>query len=170
MRKRTSNKTLLIGGVAALVVLGGGGLYLATRGADAPPAPAAAEGEAGHGEEEGGHAEGEAGHAEEGEAEEGRVELTAAQIQAAGIVGLISTVVPLGLGVALLAVPDVLPALDKGELVRLVPRWYADAGDFRVYHAGRSPLPARTRAFVDFLVEVFRRDELAKRFAASHHG
>lgn len=85
MRKRTSNKTLLIGGVAALVVLGGGGLYLATRGADAPPAPAAAEGEAGHGEEEGGHAEGEAGHAEEGEAEEGRVELTAAQIQAAGI-------------------------------------------------------------------------------------
>ena len=52
MRKRTSNKTLLIGGVAALVVLGGGGLYLATRGADAPPAPAAAEGEAGHGEEE----------------------------------------------------------------------------------------------------------------------
>ena len=26
MRKRTSNKTLLIGGVAALVILGGGGL------------------------------------------------------------------------------------------------------------------------------------------------
>ena len=46
MRKRTSNKTLLIGGVAALVILGGGGLWLATRSSE-PAAPAAAEGEAG---------------------------------------------------------------------------------------------------------------------------
>jgi hypothetical protein len=52
MRKRTSNKTLLIGGVAALVILGGGGLWLATRSSE-PAAPAAAEGEAGHAEEEG---------------------------------------------------------------------------------------------------------------------
>jgi cobalt-zinc-cadmium efflux system membrane fusion protein len=80
MRKRTSNKTLLIGGVAALVVLGGGGLWLATRSSE-PAAPPAAEGEAGHAEEEGGHAEGEAAGAET----EGRIELTAAEIQAAGI-------------------------------------------------------------------------------------
>ena len=80
MRKRTSNKTLLIGGVAALVVLGGGGLWLATRSSE-PAAPAAAEGEAGHAEEEGGHAEGEAAGAET----EGRIELTTAEIQAAGI-------------------------------------------------------------------------------------
>ncbi|MAL55696.1 MAG: efflux RND transporter periplasmic adaptor subunit [Brevundimonas sp.] len=92
MRKRTSNKTLLIGGVAALVVLGGGGLWLATQRND-PAATPAAEGEAGHAEGEAGHAEGEAGHAEEGEAPEGRVELTAAQIQAAGI-----TVVSVGGG------------------------------------------------------------------------
>ena len=80
MRKRTSNKTLLIGGVAALVILGGGGLWLATRSSE-PAAPAAAEGEAGHAEEEGGHAEGEAAGAET----EGRIELTTAEIQAAGI-------------------------------------------------------------------------------------
>lgn len=92
MRKRTSNKTLLIGGVAALVVLGGGGLWLATQRND-PAATPAAEGEPGHAEGEAGHAEGEAGHAEEGEAPEGRVELTAAQIQAAGI-----TVVSVGGG------------------------------------------------------------------------
>ncbi|MET3837889.1 cobalt-zinc-cadmium efflux system membrane fusion protein [Brevundimonas sp. UYEF29] len=92
MRKRTSNKTLLIGGVAALVILGGGGLWLATRGSE-PAAPAAAEGEAGHAEGEAGHAEGEAGHAEEAEAPEGRVELSAAQVQAAGI-----TVVSVGSG------------------------------------------------------------------------
>ena len=89
MRKPTSNKTLLIGGVAALVVLGGGGLWLATRGSE-PIQPTAAEGEAGHAEGEEGHGEGEAGHAE---APEGRVVLSAAQIQAAGI-----TVVSVGGG------------------------------------------------------------------------
>ena len=80
MRKRTSNKTLLIGGVAALVILGGGGLYLA-MGRSEPPAAegAAAEGEAGHAEEEGGHAEGEA------EAPEGFVALSAEQAQAANL-------------------------------------------------------------------------------------
>ncbi|GJD64725.1 LysR family transcriptional regulator [Methylobacterium frigidaeris] len=62
----------------------------------------------------------------------------------------------LGLGVALLAVPDVLPALDKGELVRLVPRWYADAGAISVYFASRALLPAKTRAFVDWVIDAFR--------------
>lgn len=74
MRKRTSNKTLLIGGVAALVILGGGGLYLAL-GRSEPPV---AEGESGHAEEEGGHAE--------GEAPEGFVALSAEQARAANLV------------------------------------------------------------------------------------
>ena len=34
----------------------------------------------------------------------------------------------LGLGVAMLALPDVLPAVQAGRLVRLLPGWYADAG------------------------------------------
>jgi cobalt-zinc-cadmium efflux system membrane fusion protein len=74
-RLNTSNKTLLIGGAAAILLLGGGGIWLATRGpAEAPPAADA-------------HAEGEEGHSEgEGEAPEGVVQLSAAQIQAAGIV------------------------------------------------------------------------------------
>lgn len=88
MRQITSNKTLLIGGVAALVILGGGGLWLASQ--RSQPAPAASEGEAAHAESEAGH-EGEAGA--ESEAAEGRVELSAAQIQAAGI-----TVVSVGGG------------------------------------------------------------------------
>lgn len=72
MARRTFNKTLLIGGVAALGLLGGGGLYFAMQ----KPAsdPAAAEGEA-----EGGRAE------EAGESREGFVALTAAQVQATGI-------------------------------------------------------------------------------------
>jgi DNA-binding transcriptional LysR family regulator len=73
----------------------------------------------------------------------------------------------LGLGVALLAVPDVLPALDKGELVRLVPRWYADAGAISVYFASRAMLPAKTRAFVDWVTDAFREQRLAERFAGS---
>lgn len=88
MRKITSNKTLLIGGVAALVIFGGGGLWLTAQRSE--PAPAASEGEAAHAESEAGH-EGEAGA--ESAAAEGRVELSAAQIQAAGI-----TVVSVGGG------------------------------------------------------------------------
>jgi cobalt-zinc-cadmium efflux system membrane fusion protein len=71
------NKTWLMAGVAAVVVLGGAGLYAMTR---SPAEAPAAEGEAGHSGEEGEHAEG-------GEAggDEGVVVLTAAQITAANI-------------------------------------------------------------------------------------
>ncbi|CAM3074110.1 Cation efflux system protein CzcB [Brevundimonas diminuta] len=82
MRKSTSNKTLLIGGVAALVLLGGGGLYMALQRPEAAP-PAAPEKAAPAGEAA--PAEGEAGHAEDGQAAEGEVELTVEQQQAAGI-------------------------------------------------------------------------------------
>ena len=71
------NKTWLMAGVAAVVVLGGAGLYAMTR---SPAEAPAAEGEAGHSEAEGEHAEGE----EEG-GEDGLVVLTAAQITAANI-------------------------------------------------------------------------------------
>ena len=70
----------------------------------------------------------------------------------------------LGLGVALLAVPDVLSSIEQGELVRLLPRWYADAGAISIYYATRALLPAKTRVFVDFVVEAFERERLAERF------
>lgn len=73
----------------------------------------------------------------------------------------------LGLGVAMLAVPDVLPELESGSLVRLVPQWYADAGAISLYYASRTLLPAKTRAFIDLVVEAFKRDRLAERFAGS---
>jgi DNA-binding transcriptional LysR family regulator len=73
----------------------------------------------------------------------------------------------LGLGVTLTAVPDALPYLESGALVRLLPRWYADAGSLSIYYASRTLLPAKTRVFVDFLAEAFRRDRLAERFAGS---
>jgi DNA-binding transcriptional LysR family regulator len=73
----------------------------------------------------------------------------------------------LGVGVALLAVPDVLSSIEQGELVRLLPRWYADAGAISIYYATRALLPAKTRVFVDFVVEAFERERLAERFAGN---
>jgi DNA-binding transcriptional LysR family regulator len=73
----------------------------------------------------------------------------------------------LGLGVTLIAVPHALPHLERGALVRLVPQWYADGGPISIYYASRTLLPAKTRVFVDFVVDAFRRDRLAERFAGS---
>lgn len=73
----------------------------------------------------------------------------------------------LGLGVALLAVPDVLPWLESGDLMRVLPRWWADAGAISLYYASRSLLPGKTRAFIDFVIEAFAREDYARRFAGS---
>ena len=73
----------------------------------------------------------------------------------------------LGLGVTLIAVPHALPHLEAGTLVRLIPQWYSDAGPISIYYATRTLLPAKTRVFVDFVVEAFRRNRLAERFAGS---
>lgn len=72
----------------------------------------------------------------------------------------------MGLGVAVLALPDVLACLEQGRLVRLLPDWYVDAGAISIYYASRAQLPAKTRVFVDFVADAFARQELARRFAA----
>ncbi|WEZ83091.1 LysR family transcriptional regulator [Rhizobium sp. 32-5/1] len=73
----------------------------------------------------------------------------------------------LGLGVSVLAMPDVLSHLESGRLVRLLPLWYADAGPISIYYANRTLLPTKTRVFIDFIAEHFRRERLAERFAGS---
>jgi DNA-binding transcriptional LysR family regulator len=73
----------------------------------------------------------------------------------------------LGLGVAMLAVPDVLPALESGQLLRLMPHWYSDAGAISIYYASRTLLPAKTRIFVDWVNAAFKEQHLAERFAGS---
>src|SRR5204862_6915070 len=73
----------------------------------------------------------------------------------------------LGLGVTLIAVPHALPHLETGALVRLVPQWYSDGGPISIYYATRTLLPAKTRVFVDFVTEAFRRQRLAERFVGS---
>ncbi|MDP9780851.1 LysR family transcriptional regulator [Pseudomonas fluorescens] len=72
----------------------------------------------------------------------------------------------LGLGISLLTVPDVLPWLERGELVRLLPDWYMDLGAISLYYPSRTLMPAKTRAFIDFVTEHFEREGLARRFCA----
>ncbi len=73
----------------------------------------------------------------------------------------------LGLGVTLLAKPDALPHLESGELVRLSPTWWVDAGPISIYYANKTLLPAKTRVFIDFVVEWFQRERYPERFAGS---
>ncbi|SHF72495.1 DNA-binding transcriptional regulator, LysR family [Kaistia soli DSM 19436] len=73
----------------------------------------------------------------------------------------------LGLGVAMTVTADVLPALESGALIRLVPDWYADAGAIAIHYASRSLLPTKTRVFVDWVAEAFKTQRLAERFAGS---
>lgn len=70
----------------------------------------------------------------------------------------------LGLGVALLAVSEVVSDLEDGRLIRLLPNWYADAGGISVYYASRSLLPAKTRAFIDWIDAAFKENRLSERF------
>ncbi|WP_105425468.1 LysR family transcriptional regulator [Neorhizobium tomejilense] len=73
----------------------------------------------------------------------------------------------LGLGVVMIAMPDALSYMESGTLVRLLPDWYADIGPISIYYASKTLLPAKTRVFIDFVVEHFRKERLAERFAGS---
>jgi DNA-binding transcriptional LysR family regulator len=67
----------------------------------------------------------------------------------------------LGLGVALLPMPFAFAPIASGELVRLLPGWYSDAGTLSLYYPSRKLLPAKTRVFVDFVMERFRLADFA---------
>jgi DNA-binding transcriptional LysR family regulator len=75
--------------------------------------------------------------------------------------------VRLGLGVALLPVAEVLSDLEEGRLIRLLPDWYADAGGISVYYSSRTLLPAKTRAFIDWIDAAFRENRYPERFSGS---
>lgn len=68
----------------------------------------------------------------------------------------------MGLGVALLPMPFAVHWLQNGALVRVLPGWSADAGPISLYYPAKKLLPARTRVFVDFIIEQFRERDFAK--------
>lgn len=72
----------------------------------------------------------------------------------------------MGLGIALISMPNALHYLENKKLIRIMPDWYVDMGTLSLYFTAQKLLPAKTRAFVDFVVEHFRKEKLAKRFSA----
>ncbi|ALL66326.1 Transcriptional regulator [Paraburkholderia caribensis MBA4] len=71
-----------------------------------------------------------------------------------------------GLGAAFLPTPHAARWLENGQLMRLLPGWYAELSPLTIYYPNRKLLPAKTRVFIDFVVEAFRERRLAARFDA----
>ncbi len=69
----------------------------------------------------------------------------------------------MGLGVAMLPMPFVERSLRSGDLVRLLPEWFQDAGAVWLYYPSKKLLPPKTRVFVDFVLERFRAERFAQR-------
>jgi len=69
-----------------------------------------------------------------------------------------------GMGIAMLPMPHALPLLERGELVRVLPQWWAEALPLSIYYTSRKLLPAKLRVFVDYVVEEFRARGHAARF------
>jgi DNA-binding transcriptional LysR family regulator len=72
----------------------------------------------------------------------------------------------LGMGVAMLLVSDAAEYLDSGALKRLLPDWHVDIGAISLYFTSQKLLPAKTRAFVDFVTGAVRAQRLAQRYSA----
>ena len=71
-----------------------------------------------------------------------------------------------GLGVALVSMPFALPYLRSGALQRVLPDWYVEDGAISIYYSEHKLLPGKTRAFVDFIIEQFAEQQLARHFSA----
>ncbi len=71
----------------------------------------------------------------------------------------------LGLGIALIPGPHTSAHLASGKLIRLLPEWRAETGPLFMYYSNKKLLPAKTRVFVDFIVEQFRSPAFAQRIA-----
>lgn len=71
----------------------------------------------------------------------------------------------MGSGVAVVSLTQANRYLKDGRLVRILPDWFADLGPVALYFSGQRLLPAKTRAFIDFMVEKSR----ALNFATEFH-
>lgn len=71
-----------------------------------------------------------------------------------------------GLGIAHVPMPHVLKHLESGTLVRVLPDWYTETGVISLYFAAKKLMPAKTRVFVDFIVDKFRSQQLSEKWSA----
>ena len=66
-----------------------------------------------------------------------------------------------------MGMPHAAAYLRDGRLLRLLPDWYVDGGSLCVYFPAQKILPAKTRVFIDFVVEHFRREKLMQSLSAA---
>ena len=71
-----------------------------------------------------------------------------------------------GLGVTQVPIPHALQHIESGRLVRVLPEWYVETGVISLYFAAKKLMPAKTRVFVDFIVDRFQSQHLAQRWSA----
>lgn len=69
-----------------------------------------------------------------------------------------------GVGVTVLPLPHAQPFLRSGALVDVLPGWHVQGRALCLYYASRRLLPAKTRVFIDFVVERFETQGLARQF------
>ena len=69
-----------------------------------------------------------------------------------------------GMGIAMVPLPHASQLLERGELVRVLPKWYAETRPLSIYYTSRKLMPAKVRVFVDYVVEEFRTRGHAARF------
>jgi DNA-binding transcriptional LysR family regulator len=70
------------------------------------------------------------------------------------------------LGIAHVPLPHVIKHLESGALVRVLPEWHAETGVISLYFAAKKLMPAKTRVFVDFIVDRFRSQQLSEKWSA----
>jgi DNA-binding transcriptional LysR family regulator len=71
-----------------------------------------------------------------------------------------------GLGIAHVPMPHALKYLESGSLVRVLPDWYTEHTVISLYFSAKKLMPAKTRVFVDFIVEKFKTQQLSKKWSA----
>jgi DNA-binding transcriptional LysR family regulator len=71
------------------------------------------------------------------------------------------------LGIAHVPMPHSLPYLKSGSLMRVLPDWYSDGGEISIYFTAKKLMPAKTRVFIDFVIEHFKKQDLAKQWSAT---
>jgi DNA-binding transcriptional LysR family regulator len=68
-----------------------------------------------------------------------------------------------GHGILIRSEWDAAKYLDSGRLRVVLPEFQLPSADLFVYYAGRANQPVRTRAFIDFLVEHFKKEKAGAR-------
>jgi DNA-binding transcriptional LysR family regulator len=71
-----------------------------------------------------------------------------------------------GLGVAHVPMPHALQHLESKRLVRVLPGWYTEHTVISLYFSAKKLMPAKTRVFIDFIVDKFRAEQLSKKWSA----